>query len=334
LVVVVKFHNVRVYEIKSYPLSSFNNQGPLMAISAVFAKEKFEEKRETARITYFGLPKLPRRPSMIAEADDPIAEPLVEAEVAEEEVTETQVVTSMETSVVSNQVCRLDRGRKFEYTPRNLIELGRRYYEITSQITTNIIESSDFNMYYIPVTPRHWSSNLYAGWSGHMIYRIMAWTNEPLIVRYFSSLGDNFGLNATWYGQPNVAVSSTKPTDLNTSTTIRTTGVLNDIPTEVGMMTFNSGSGQSFQMIDVHVPFNTHLNFLPTLNAQKTIADSSSHGVLTFTTNNQNATDYIRVFEKYGDDLRLHCFVPTFGSISPYQGVAPPTGSVVAGFYF
>jgi hypothetical protein len=210
----------------------------------------------------------------------------LEAQSSEPVKDDTEVNEATEQKVMSRlpeeapeRTSRRNMGRKFEFTQTSLLDVMRRHtrydlYTLTdfggigwnTSVFKNTGIDSDFKTVAIPVVPLHRFAKFFKGWSGHLKYRIFVPKDGFCRVSYVPAgsyqkqpggspeamtvFGDAQGGN----GQSIVAPWAT------TNTKIVQNALFNiDNPSEVAYPT-----NTSQHWIDFSIPFNTHLNFLPT----------------------------------------------------------------------
>ncbi len=310
----VHFENVRVYELKLNPIAQITSDYPNGTLTSQGSNDV-----------------------LVAQADNAMAaENTVDPDLGTGAPT-----TEEETKLVSKTPYSLEVGRKYEYTISNLLEVVRRHYEISfaqSAVGTPLYPtappaSPSAMLWKIEVRPHHRFSQLFAGWSGHLKYRIIIKTDLPVYYTYVCNNKGNAtdldgGLLAKGY------YSSSNVLGTNPQRVITTNGTANNnnIPWEVAYPTSSSQA-----MIDVSIPFNSHLNYLPTIPGDTFGADPSmtasnfnfSNGYLGILI--QETASNIKVFEAAGDDFRYHLWRPINGArLRPYRGSGTPAlGDVV-----
>lgn len=311
----VHFENVRVYELKMNPIAQLTPDFPNGTLTAQGALLQ-----------------------LTAQGDKPMAaENVIDPDLGDGAPTTTE-----ETKLVSKTPYSLETGRKYEYTISNLLEVLRRHYELsfaqtavgTPLFSTTPPSTATAMLWKVEVRPHHRFSQLFAGWSGHMKYRIIIKTDLPVYYTYVcnnkgASTDLDGGLLAKGY------YSSSNILGTNPQRIITTNGTANNnnIPWEVAYPTSSSQA-----MIDVSIPFNTHLNFLPTL-PNDTFGANPALPASTFNFSNgylgilvQETTSNVKIFEAVGDDFRYHLWRPlTATRLRPYRGTGAPVAGDVIG---
>jgi hypothetical protein len=317
----VRFDNVRVYEMSPVPLCHFG-EGPSVELAS------------TARSAASPVTKTSDE-NFQAEGSEAAVETILESPPThgDEPPTESVPNTAEQSHVMKDEVCRLDLGRKFEYCITDVHEVLRRHVAITDFpiITLGV---ANYRSVTVEVRPRHPFMQFFAGWAGHMKYRMF--TNivtslcTPRLVTQLPELDplviNNGYLN--FFTQP--VKSSWSPT-----TTIRKTDIPLSLPVEV-MYPLSS----NWNYIDVSVPFNTNLNFLLTNNTY--FGDiPTSVGYVIFQYNTSTPTDidqYNTIYEAVGDDFRALLYRPPLvcliQPIANTSSTRVPTGHSISGYFF
>jgi hypothetical protein len=309
------FENVRVYELKLNPIAQITSDYP------------------NGTLTAQG-----ELPMAVAQSDNPMAaENTIDPDLGSGAPT-----TNEESKLVSKKPYSLEIGRKYEYTISNLLEVVRRHYEISfaqTAVGTPLYSSappstSTAMLWKIEVRPHHRFSQLFAGWSGHMKYRIIIKTDLPVYYTYVcNNKGSATDLDGGLLAKGYYSSSNVLGTNPQRIITTNGTSSNNNIPWEVAYPTSSSQA-----MIDVSIPFNSHLNFLPTIPSDTFGADPSytaanfnmSNGYLGILV--QETSSNIKVFEAVGDDFRYHLWRPLAGArLRPYRGSGTPVAGDVIG---
>jgi hypothetical protein len=267
--------------------------------------------------------------------------------------------------------CRLKVGSKYEYLIGDITELGRRHYYVPIQsfpgytssvfqampsLGTDYHNSGNTFPFYLAtsfyVTPMHPICNVFAGWSGHVKYRIIISGNygnalsgpvdppNPIQVGYVPSVYNavtqtvppftgtippaagtanttNFDFMALAPAQSIVGkTGSGQTTGYATNTYLyKPDTVINSSAVEV---IYQQAKNQI--VADISVPFATNYNILPTTQSINTGGFPASvpqfNGRLVIITpgNNSGQLYDIRVYQAFGDDLRLHGYSPVWPS--------------------
>jgi len=295
--------------------------------------------------------------------------------------------------------CRLKVGSKYEYLIGDITELGRRHYYVPIQSlpgwTTSIFQAMpslgpDYNNlgntfpYFQAssffVTPVHPICNVFAGWSGHVKYRIIISGNygnnasgsvdtpNPIQVGYVPSVSShvtqtvppftgtippaagvnnttNFDFLALAPAQSIVGKTGTTQTAGYATNTYmyKPDAVINSSAVEV---IYQQAKNQV--VADISVPFATNYNILPTIQSVSTGSfptNTPQHNgrlVIITPANDFGSLYDIRVYQAFGDDLRLHGYSPIWSSYADGVALASfgtgtttlPTGSVGIGQAF
>lgn len=309
----IRFENVRVYELKLTPFTTMNNTFPNPTLTAQGA-------------------------DAVAQNDDP--KPMAADNSVDPSRGDGASTTNSEADLVSDKPYSLEIGRKYEYTISNLLEIMRRHYMLTpdkvlvqqKMYSSNPPATSDATLFKLEVRPHHPFNELFAGWSGHMKYRIIVESTVPV---YFAYVCNNLPSTIALDGGAlvNSAWSSNSTTGLNPQKTITTylDGAPNNVPWELAYPVSNN-----LQMIDVSIPFNTHLNYLPSVYNDTfggELGSNSynfSNGYLAMYS--RNTSPYFRIFEAAGDDFRYHLWRPiVVPRMRPYRGGGSATSGEVIG---
>lgn len=310
----VHFENVRVYELKLSPISQLD---PAYPNGTLTSQGPVEE--------------------LVAQGDNPMAA----ENIIDPQHEDGAPTTKEETQVVSNKPYSLEIGRKYEYTISNLLEVLRRHYELSFPQTavgsplysTSPPATSSAMLWKIEVRPHHRFSCLFAGWSGHIKYRIIIKTDLPVYYTYVcNNPGAATDLDAGLLAKGYYSSSNVLGTNPQRIVTTNSTANNNNIPWEVAYPTSSSQA-----MIDVSIPFNTHLNYLPTM-PNDTFGANPALPASTFNFSNgylgilvQETVSSIKIFEAVGDDFRYHLWRPINAARTrPYRGTGTPiTGDVI-----
>jgi hypothetical protein len=260
---------------------------------------------------------------------------VLEVQADEQDDGPTEVVNTTATTAVppKNRACKLTFGEKFDYCVADAHELVRRHiplslkgtirtggsitytapwyldkYQIKDMVATT---ATYYDVYRIAVQPISDWNRVYAGWSGHMKYRIFVYGSTPGLIWYtpqdyspsfetkddFADLvlgsadsyylvsGNDTGTErlAAPYYMPNVAREMTYPYTSNCS------------------------------MLDVSVPFCTQYNFLPLQERGDTLPDGIANWGNGYLYIRVAKDTRIEVFHAAGDDFRYHVFCPRNG---------------------
>lgn len=191
--------------------------------------------------------------------------------------------------IVVPKPCILKLGEKFEYTWNNFGEVFRRYtrVDVTFRHDTN-------ETVFIPTLPGLWR-DAFQYWAGHLQMRIYVKHTTPveMSLNFSPSVGPVIleTTNATIIESKNDTVSyKTYLVDAN-----RYNPCENLYPI-----------ANAYQYIDVNIPFNTILNFLPVSNS---LFDGLQNLPFSVTLRCEKPLQkYLEVYLKMGDDCRL--FIP------------------------
>jgi hypothetical protein len=242
---------------------------------------------------------------------------------------------------MKDQICRLDLGRKFEYCITDVHEVLRRHVQVTDFVF-NTVGVANYRSLNVEVKPRHPFMQFFAGWAGHMKYRMFSNSvtslQTPRLVTQLpvvpSTADPNFPIpNNNAY--LNFFTTPAKASWAPATTTIKKTDVPLSIPVEV--MYPLSGN---WNYIDVSVPFNTNLNFLLTNNTYfGDVPTSVGYLIFQYTTGSPSDIDqYNSVYEAIGDDFRALLYRPPLVClIQPIESVTStpiPTGNSISGYFF
>lgn len=223
--------------------------------------------------------------------------------------------------------CKLEFGEKFDYCVSDVHELVRRHIPIpfvgapTSKTANaasaigitrftihNNYQNSDQDVYRIPVRLNSIWNYVYAGWSGHIKYRIFCYDSRPALVWYVphdesASFVDTTDPASAIIGVADGRIATGVGTDVFETSLYPT-----NIPRE---MSYPYTTGCS--MIDVSVPFCTQYNFLPNYERAAEVPDATANwgnGYLYIKVSTNAAID---VFHAAGDDFRFHVYCPDNG---------------------
>jgi hypothetical protein len=291
--VFVRMENVRVVQPRSYTLidgqPTFTAQSQSNAIAVT-------DKSETAGV------------------DVQVDTPTLGDEVPES----AMVVTASESNLQRSEACKLQLGRKFEYTVSKIHEPLRRYRKIplaengvTEVTLTSGPKASTVTC--ISVFPRSTLSSWFAGWSGHMKYRIY--------FNYDTDSTSTIRNPEVWYdsepGIPGDLISDPAQDAWLAYPRCVQPAPWDPAGTDItaASMRFNAMAHEygytlsdNMNYIDVSVPFMSQYNYLPTKDSN--IFDTAaqwSNGTLYIGA----AVSDIVVYEAVGDDFRYHVWCPT-----------------------
>lgn len=283
--------------------------------------------------------------------------------------------------VVNSKPCDLDIGSKFEYKCRDIMELGRRHYNVPLAIipgyTTSTIKSAldggsgysgtiIYDFISFNVKPMHPIVNLFQAWSGHLSFRIFAYTS--------SSTGNNMAGPMKVSHVPNSRVPASQQLTtgpppavqfgavVTANTTIFDSLVLAPSVAVIGQtgsgtqplwnpntyiykypQNINSNATEFFYpvsnncwMAEISVPFNTNSNYLPT-STSVAIQDKDQYNGRLVIQLPEFANYDIAVYQAFGDDFKLHAYAPTTQMyadgyrINTFSGpiTAPPANSMI-----
>jgi len=322
VLVYVSLRNVRVYDVRPIPTVTFNNQW-LETQLRYEVQTKFQSEGP----------------------DDPVAPPttaVLQSEPVEGDELAPEMVenTAQESELVVGKMCKLDIGRKFEYVITNVHDLLRRhviipqpassggFYKLGTGTAKNL---QVYDFWRVRIECRDAWYPLFKGWSGHFKFRIFCYGKmtdgqstvvSPLAAAYISDwdngAGDAEGMMLMTPGG-NIA-SSAYPAGIAQLETPEF-GWFN-FPLEMGYPV-----GATSSMIDVHVPFQSHLNFnmIEYETAYASGFENLNGSVLVRVPTGSS----IEVFSAVGDDFRFHVFCPpitcTFKPIIYDAALGPPT---------
>jgi len=312
--VFVRFEEARVYEMKTLPLARISGFWPTPTLGVTLEEEEFvSEGSNGAPIPDMGDQGDSDSPTVIAS-------------------------TAQETSVMPTRMCKLEGGRKFPYVITDIHEAYRRHVKIDvnsffTKQTMNI-GTTDYDVYTIPVAPYLSLTRVFKAWSGHLKFRFFNSLNASvsllsnMLVDYVPTgtyqaskqnyaflMGDRGKVTSTW--------SSTVITGAQRMSTMAPSEMAYPVASNVNM-------------IDISVPFNSHLNFLPTAFDAETFGT----GVAIGSNNFLNGYLIVRVaqgsslevFQALGDDFRYQVFLPPDSCyVGAYTGSTAPTGADFAG---
>jgi hypothetical protein len=256
------------------------------------------------------------------------------------------------------QPCTLERGRKYEYLCRDVLELGRRHYQIVPQS----MPGYSFVTYKKPVTsldtyattelqasisfyshPVHPICTTFQMWSGTINYRIILSPTD-------NTTASLEGISSVSY-IPSTQVTNTEALTSTVATPFPAPTVANTTQFDVfgaipGPMTIGQTAagttslwasntylyksplavnsvaqellfpiGGGTWMADIAVPFNTHYHYCPTFKNVTTSYEDMYNGRLVITLP-KNYTKYnLVVYQQFGDDFKLHAYMPSFTAI-------------------
>jgi hypothetical protein len=270
----------------------------------------------------------------------------------------------------SERTSRRTVGRKFEFTQTSLVDVMRRHCRFDPSVFTFPLLGWDPTIYknnstvgtdtaartiVIPVFPIHRFATFFKGWSGHLKYRILVPKGGWCRVTYVSAgsyakrpgstpelstcVGDAEG------GVNNAVLATWSVTDTKV---VQRERFQDDKATEVCFPLTSNTNFTSNQWLDFSVPFNTHLNFLPTNPYSDDFASSltgdqvhkfnlsNGYIVIKYGNSNNDGVGDIQFYQAVGDDFCLHLYKPYFGNyVGPvvYQSGVNPytmTGKTVA----
>jgi hypothetical protein len=247
----------------------------------------------------------PQPVPMIAQGPDPVVLEDEKAETTDDVagVDET-VITKTDTNDRPNIPCKLELGRKFEFTVTDVLELTRRYVKMVPvddwsldsfNVQSSFSENGEtFKVYNFSVQPRSQFADLFAGWAGGIKYRIFIEGNKlPQVV-----FAPYLNLDSTLPGVPVIdavdhGVFTYRGLELTSASAF--TGLY---PREVLYPLNNQ------DYIDVSCPFQTHFNFCYTASTHG-VAPISSGTLSVITT-----ADKLKIFTAFADDCKLGVFRP------------------------
>lgn len=342
VLVFVSMKNVRVYEARPFPTcvirEGFANF--VVTVPSVLSAGVPAERRKPNPV----IP--PTDPEMDFEAQGGDTETSAGAvvaqthEEADELSIETTEMTSTESSVMANIPCRLDIGRKFEYCPSNLNELIRRHGSVF-QINAGINPSG--NMVTTDVMPMSPFRHMYAGWAGHLKYRIFKEGPNSLMKTIFiPTLGPTPKADFIMTpGATEQVYDATTPTP-NVLTIQMANRNVNYSATEMMFPLGNTAhtataATDSEHWIDVSVPFSTIFNFHP-CDGDTTHSIPTRIGVLGIGARGAmtGGPPGWKTYQAAGDDFTFMIWRPPVrSSFSPFTENTPATlrgGQNLAGF--
>ncbi len=244
--------------------------------------------------------------------------------------TEVVDTTASGISLAPARPCKLTFGEKFDYTVSDVHELVRRHLPLplygaptsktayaasTFGITmlnnvegTRFSPTDPYDVWRIPARLNSVWNNVYAGWTGHVKFRIFVYDSKPGMVWYVPH-----DMSATFTATPDRLESILGGADMRVPTGVSTDVFATslypaNIPRE---MTYPYTSGCS--MIDVSVPYCSQYNIMPNWERRADVPDAGA--------NWGNGYLYLRVardarfevFQAAGDDFRFHGFCPAPG---------------------
>lgn len=291
LIPFVSLRNVRVYEMATTPSCDLGEGATVLVNEYV-----------------------PPETRMVAQG--PGEEEIVEIEPkrGDEEPMPTTSITAQESDVMPDRPCKLELGRKFEYCITNIVEVLRRHTYIPDpQYKSLKVKNNTYYGYRLVVKPRSPFMRMFAGWAGHMKYRIYVpqKTNSPVFIQHSSTSTDRLSLteNAFFYTlSPDVKEIMIRGTDV--LVVERDPDAVIHVPTE---SLYPISENRHF--IDVSCPFNTQFNFLPTNPTvlPGAVPGASGSVLLMIPLLDDYATDS-NFFEAVGDDFRPMIFRPPLQS--------------------
>jgi hypothetical protein len=232
-------------------------------------------------------------------------------------------LTAEESDVMPSRPCVLELGRKFEYCITNVVEVLRRHTRIPDppEKAIKTLAGTQYIGYRLTVRPRSPFMSMYAGWAGHMKYRIFLPNvgRGPVLIQHSSSQNEEVDLtkDAFFYSiTPDFKEQMTRGTD-SFEVKLRP-GAIVHAPTEV----FFPITTQN-DFIDVSAPFNTHFNFLPTnVDFPSIVPRSSGSLVMAIPREAGTYSQDTFFFEAVGDDFRPLIFRPPAAShFNPIQTI-------------
>lgn len=252
--------------------------------------------------------------SMSAQGSDPI---VVADETRVVDEPEPIPMTSSESKIGFNSAGKLLIGEKFEFNYVNINEVGRRYMPILIEkffipVSFGIL---GYRSYQIPVIMGdQWACD-FAGWAGHVNYRIFVQSPDIVMTRLISidnkgSAEENLIVGSVFnnsVGRYKYRQESSSFRDV--ALTEAPYGLVGlGVPTEIHMPI-----GNTQHMISVSIPFNTHLNFLPVsdeLNSNVSTSCCILELLISERSYDRNEIVF-QVFKSVGDDFSLLVYSPT-----------------------
>jgi len=188
---------------------------------------------------------------------------LIEPTLADEPAGPPVILTELETTEKKAPLCKLDIGRKFEFTTQNIMEYSRRYsripYSNMRMKTTGFGWNGEpYITFATPVMPLGIWPRYYMGYAGHINYRIVKKTDALISVYYFPgdiSLYERMGaliLSDLYDKDTMIYKASVYPRD-NFGIAIETDE--RAIPVEI------MPAGGKGTTLTVSIPFTSHYNF-------------------------------------------------------------------------
>lgn len=239
----------------------------------------------------------PINPTFVAEGNE------------EEPITNTDHVEPSETTADSeerpNVVHKVEPMAKFEFCPSDIIEIGRRYVRVQFIDNPNLdqtVRQSTLNSAQGSLTYTHAATQLcsmwrglFAAWAGSLKYRFFTSDSEHLEILFqpFFNGGNQFNISIGDVIRGSVG-------KYGTISVVGDTSVVGPYAREMGFPSWHR------QYVDVSVPFQSHFNFLFTSKTQEIAPISSG----TITLSGVDASEEIRVYSAFGDDLRLGVYRP------------------------
>jgi hypothetical protein len=240
--------------------------------------------------------------------------------------------------------CKLQLGDRFEYRPSTTVEVDRRYVQIPFGSTSGggqvLIDYTD-QIKNLVVQPNGLFSTFYAGYSGGMnvrMYQDTGGRQRPLLFYPMADLGGALSSNTYMGHMLGIGTALTIPSSGGTSAKIlcvQSSGLGAPTCREVSYPISNSS------WIDVNVPYQTQLDFIPLPAASDAVPANkmgTSLGVLSVVSTTTVEDDYPdeAFYFALGDDASYGIYrPPTEIRWEPVSGgLSYPTDtSNIGGFY-
>lgn len=234
----------------------------------------------------------------------------------------------------ANRACKLTFGEKFDYCVADAHELVRRHIPLSLKGTIRTVNGTTtyvapwyldkyeikdtvgssaayYDVYRIAVQPISDWNRVYAGWSGHMKYRVFVYGSAPGLIWYTpQDYSPSFETKDDFADVVLGSADSYYLTSGNDTGTERLAAPYY-MPNIAREMTYPYTSNCS--MLDVSVPFCTQYNFLPLQERAEHLPDASANWGNGYLYIRVAKNTRIEVFHAAGDDFRYHVFCPRHG---------------------
>jgi len=275
VMVVVSFRNVQVSEVNIFPMTinGFDSKANLM---------------KEAGLTI-------SKPSFYAQG--PEIETIEGTKIDDEANRNVVEVGLSETKLPMLRPCKLNLGKKYEYSIVDVHEVARR------GVLTNAVLASR-TLSYNPtfsstlstktenawiVVPTNRMTKYFAAWAGHMNYRVVTDDGDNCVVYFQPTVANSIFSQGTLPGTSASILGASEliyTTNRNYFTAVRTEPIMTQTSQTQG---------------NISIPFDSHYNFLSLNINGNEPKRFFGVGVLTVLKNHQG----IDVYEKMGDDARL-----------------------------